>query len=51
MLTENEIERVRYMWIHEPCYFDEIVRDINQFRKEPVSEEEIWEALDSLIHF
>ena len=48
MLTQEEIERIRYMWIYEPCYFDEIVRDINQFRKEPVSEEEIEEVIDKI---
>lgn len=48
MLTQEEIERVRYMWTHEPCYFDEIVRDINQFRDIPVSRDEIEEVIDKL---
>ena len=48
MLTQEEIERVRYMWTHEPCYFDEIVRDINQFRDEPVSRDEIEEVIDKI---
>lgn len=48
-MTEEEIERVRYMWLYKACTFQEIVRDINQFRQESVSEEEIWEAINDLL--
>jgi len=48
ILTTEEKNRIRYMWRNCPCTFDEIFRDINQFRDEPVSEEEIENVIFSL---
>jgi len=33
------------MWQNCPCTFDEIVRDINQFRDDPVPVEEIEDVI------
>ena len=48
-MTQEEKERIQYMWRNCPCTFDEIVRDINQFRDIPVSEEEIENVIDEII--
>lgn len=48
-MTQEEIERVQYMWLSCPCTFQEIMDDINQFRDEPVTEKEVWEVIDKLI--
>ena len=47
-MTQEEKDRIIYMWRNRPCTFDEIVRDINQFRDDPVSEEEIEDVIFSL---
>ena len=47
-MTDEERDRIKYMWRNCPCYFNEIVRDINQFRDIPVSEDEIEEVIDSI---
>ena len=48
MLTEYEIDIIIDMWLNKPCTFAEIVRNINQFRDEPVSKEEIEDVIDKI---
>ena len=48
-MTKEEKEQIVYMWLNKPCTFDEIVRDTNQFRDVPVSEDEIEEIISEAI--
>ena len=48
MLTQNEKEIIIDMWLNRPCTFAEIVHVMNQFRDEPVSEEEIEDVIDKI---
>lgn len=45
-MTQEEKDRIVYMWLNRPCTFDEIVADINQFRETPVPIEEIEKVID-----
>ena len=47
-LTGQEIDWIEYAWLNKPCTFQELVDDINQFRDEPVSDEEIQGIIDKL---
>jgi len=49
-MTQEEIERIKYLYLETPATEQEIIDEINQFRPIPVTREEIEDIIDEIIY-